>query len=73
MTKLYWSKSHSHHWIGYTDDTGYVLFPAQEGGWERRKPLYGVDIRSLRAVPARLSFNTGFPADAKERARSVAA
>ena len=59
MTRLYWSADHPSHWIGFTSESGYVIFPAEENGWRNRKPF--LDPVIIREVPSRLAFNTGFP------------
>ena len=61
MEKLFWSADHQHHWVAYTPAAGYVVFPAEEGGWTKRKPLPNPDFSRLHEVPARMAFNTGFP------------
>jgi hypothetical protein len=73
MIRLYWSNDHQKHWVGYTADTGYVIFPAEADGWMRRRPFHGFDPLLIREVPARLAFNTGFPTEGVERRRSTAA
>jgi hypothetical protein len=59
MARLYWSAEHQSHWIGFTPESGYVIFPAEENGWGYRKPL--LDSLIIREVPSWLAFNTGFP------------
>ena len=61
MVKLYRSDAHPNHWIAYSLETGWILFPARENGWESRRPVCGLDPVHLRQVPARLGFNTGLP------------
>ncbi len=61
MSRLYRSQDHDRHWVGYTPETGYVLFPAGPDGWSKRMPFRGMDPMKVREIPARLAFNTGFP------------
>ncbi len=57
--KLYRSSIHASHWIAHTEETGWVMFPAQQNGWEKRIPCRGIDPIYLREVPLRLAMNTG--------------
>jgi hypothetical protein len=59
MFKLYRSRQHEGSWIAYTQETGWVVFPAEAGGWEKRRPCRGLDPVHLRQVPADLAANTG--------------
>ena len=59
MLKLYRSMQHAGAWIAYSQDTGWVVFPATPGGWEQRKPCRGIDPMHLRQVPVGLAANTG--------------
>ena len=71
MVKLYASVDDRQHWIGYTPETGYVIFPAEINGWGKRKPLRGFDPLRIREVPARLGFNTGFPFEEKKKSAAA--
>ena len=57
--KLYQSAQHPGQWIAWSHETGWVSFPAAEGGWEQRKPCRGLDPVHLRQVPLRLAAGTG--------------
>jgi len=59
VTKLYRSAHHLTQWVAYSSMTGWVLFPAREGGWYDRVPARGIDPRHLQQVPLRLAFRTG--------------
>ena len=61
MFKLYRSAVHGNSWIAYSRDTGWIMFPAREGGWQERRPARGIDPVHLREVPVRMAFNTGMP------------
>jgi hypothetical protein len=73
MVKLYWSADYQRHWIAYTPETGYVVFPGEEGGWAKRKPFHGLDPLRIREVPVRMAFNTGFPDQSSAKRHSTAA
>ncbi len=72
MARLYWSADHQCHWIAHTPEAGYVIFPAEENGWSKKKPFHGFDPLRIREVPGRMGFNTGFP-DTSEERKSAAA
>ena len=57
--KLYRSRLHPGHWIAYSPETGWVIFPARENGWEERRPGRGLDPVHLRQVPVQLASVTG--------------
>ncbi len=59
MIKLYRSAAHPRHWIAYLPETGWVVFPNRENGWEDRHPARGLDPLHLRAVPLHMAANTG--------------
>ena len=66
--KLYRSSTHDHHWIAYSSDSGWMMFPARENGWLDRRPARGLDPMHLREVPLRLAFNTGMLEQSAPRA-----
>ena len=59
MLKLYSSTQHHGAWIAHSPETGWVVFPAMAGGWEKRKPCRGLDPVHLRQVPVTLAADTG--------------
>jgi hypothetical protein len=59
--KLYRSSTYSTRWFAFGPDTGWVMFPAEVGGWSKREAARGVDRAHLREVPLRLGFNKGIP------------
>ena len=59
--KLYRSSKYSNTWFAYSPATGWVMFPAEIGGWEKRRPARGMDPIDVREVPVRLGFKTGIP------------
>ena len=48
-------------WFALDPGAGWVMFPAEVGGWHSRRPLSGVDPTDMREVPLRMGFNTGIP------------
>jgi hypothetical protein len=59
--KLYRSNSYAARWYAHSASTGWVMFPAEPGGWEKRQPARGIDPIDLREVPLRSALNTGIP------------
>ena len=57
--KLYSSRTYPAGWYAYSSQTGWVMFPSEEGGWEKRQPARGLDPIHLREVPISLATNTG--------------
>jgi hypothetical protein len=37
------------------------MFPAEIGGWEKRRAASGVDLFTVREIPILQGFNTGIP------------
>jgi len=66
--KLFRSKMYPQRWYAYTTSTGWVMFPAQPNGWEKRQPGRGIDPIDLRQVPCHLAGNTGMPVSHPEAA-----
>jgi len=73
MPRLYRSAAHPYHWIVYTGDAGWLLFPAKAGGWDSRRPAVGLDLADLFETPLWLSFHTGLWEEVQARARRAAA
>ena len=65
MIKLYRSATLPLNWIAYVQGTGWMMFPAEENGWEKRRPARGLDPMHLREVPLHLAVNTGVTAAAQ--------
>jgi hypothetical protein len=59
--KLFRSARHETCWFAFGPVIGWVSFPAEIGGWQKRKPACGVDRRAMFEVPLRMGFNTGIP------------
>jgi hypothetical protein len=57
--KLYRSAVHPGSWVAYVPESGWVVFPAREHGWEVRRPARGLDPVHLRQVPVELAAETG--------------
>jgi hypothetical protein len=61
--KLYRSRKYPKVWIAYSPATGWVKFPMDAEGWEKREPARGLDPIDIREVPISLAFATGIPGD----------
>ena len=59
--KLYRSHQNPTRWYAHSQETGWVMFPAQIDGWERRQPARGIDPIDVREVPIALATGTGMP------------
>jgi hypothetical protein len=59
--KLYGNRNYPTLWFAYSRETGWVMFPAEVGGWARREAARGLDPIHLREVPVKLAVNTGIP------------
>ena len=59
--KLYRSANYPSRWYSYSENTGWVMFPAEAGGWSKRQPARGVDPMYFREVPIQLAFSAGIP------------
>ena len=57
--QLFRSAVHLNEWIAYSDNIGWVMFPAKLNGWSERKPAGGLDPGHLRRIPLDRAFNTG--------------
>jgi hypothetical protein len=71
MVKLYRSAVHANEWVAYRDDLGWVLFPAETGGWARRRPATNLVVNQLFQVPVWLSFHTGLLEELEHRSRAA--
>jgi hypothetical protein len=69
--KLFRSVKHDTRWFAFGPGIGWVMFPAEVNGWQKRQPARGMDPLSMREVPLGLGFNTGLPGAIKS-ARSGA-
>jgi hypothetical protein len=61
MIKLYRDALRPKNWVAYVPETGWVVFPATENGWEHRSPARGLDPLYLREVPLSQGFQAGVP------------
>jgi hypothetical protein len=62
--KLYRSRNYPTKWFAYSRTTGWVVFPAQANGWQKREPARGIDPIDIREVPLELAAETGIAAPA---------
>ncbi|MBZ5579593.1 MAG: hypothetical protein LAP40_23790 [Acidobacteriia bacterium] len=73
MIKLYRNMEQPHSWTAYVPEAGWVVFPATENGWEKRRPAHGLDPLHLREAPLSLAANTGLTKTAHTRTYSKVA
>jgi hypothetical protein len=59
--KLFRSSKHTTCWFAFGPRIGWVTFPAEAGGWQKRRPARGMKALDVHEVPLRLGFNTGLP------------
>jgi hypothetical protein len=59
--KLYRSGNYPTRWYAYSASTGWVMFPAETDGWNKRQAARGIDPMYLREVPVQLAFGAGIP------------
>ncbi|HEY1338177.1 MAG TPA: hypothetical protein VGF59_11740 [Bryobacteraceae bacterium] len=59
--KLYRSKNYPSRWYAYSKSTGWVMFPAEPEGWQKRQPARGIDPIHIREVAIELALDTGIP------------
>ena len=59
--KLYRSAKYDNRWFAFGPKMGWVMFPAEVGGYQKRQPAGGLDTLDVREVPIGLGFNTGIP------------
>ena len=59
--KLYRNNSNPNRWFAFSPETGWVMFPAEPHGWEKRQVARGIDPLRTRQVSLDLAFDTGIP------------
>jgi hypothetical protein len=57
--KLYRSHQNPTRWYAFEPGAGFVMFPAEPGGWARRRQARGFDPIDVREVPLSLACETG--------------
>ncbi len=57
--KLYRSHNYPTRWYAFQPGTGFLMFPAETNGWEKRQPARGFDPIDVREVPIALASETG--------------
>ena len=58
--KLYRSTKDT-RWFAFGPKVGWMMFPAEVGGWNKRHPTCGAALIDIREVPLCMGFNTGIP------------
>ena len=66
--KLYRSAVHPGCWVAYVPQSGWLVFPARENGWQARRPARGLDPVHLRQVSLQLAAGTGILEEDRELA-----
>jgi hypothetical protein len=51
--KLFRSTKYPTRWFAFGPEIGWVMFPAEVGGWQKRQPARGIDPIDVREVPLR--------------------
>jgi len=59
--KLYRSANYPTTWLAFSEETGWLMFPSEVGGWERRRVARDFDPLEVQEVPISQGFNTGIP------------
>jgi hypothetical protein len=59
--RLYRDPGYMAHWFAWSPTVGWVIFPAEIAGWQKRRPVSDIDPIDVCEVPLRLGFNTGIP------------
>ena len=62
--KLYRSKQYPNRWFANSQATGWVMFPVEADGWQKRERARGIDPIDIREVPVQLAVEAGIPAGA---------
>lgn len=57
--KLYRSHSNPTRWYAFQPGTGWLMFPKEIGGWQKRQPARGLDPIDVREAPIHLASETG--------------
>jgi hypothetical protein len=59
--KLFRSIRYPTRWFAFGPEVGWVMFPAEVDGWQKRQPARGIDPLDVREVPLRMGIHTGIP------------
>jgi len=60
---------YSARWLVFSRKVGWLMFPAEVGGWKKRKPARGIGPLEMPDVPLRLESKTGIPKPPSQRMR----
>ena len=71
--RLYRNNRYPQRWYAHSNAMGWVMFPAEPNGWEKREPARGVDPLYTREMPLKLAAGTGIPLATDDRNIPVAA
>jgi hypothetical protein len=59
--KLYRRTNDDAHWFAFGSEIGWVMFPAEVAGWQKRQRAPSTDPSEMWEVPLHMAFNTGIP------------
>lgn len=59
--KLFRSMRYRNCWFAFSRELGWVTFPAEVAGWQKREPAPDAHRIDMREVPLHMGFNTGIP------------
>jgi hypothetical protein len=62
--KLYRNNQYPNRWYAHSRETGWVMFPAEPGGWSKGEHARGVDPMYTHEVPIACAANTGIAIEA---------
>ena len=60
--KLYRNHNYPTRWYAFGVEIGWVMFPAEAGGWDKREPARGIDPIRFREMPLSMAYDAGVPA-----------
>lgn len=58
-------------WFAFSPIIGWVMFPAEIGGWQKRRRTSCILLLDMREVPLKMGFNTGLPGAPKSAAGAL--
>lgn len=67
--KRYRSTMYSARWLVFSRKIGWLMFPAEVGGWKKREPARGIGPLEMREIPLSLESKAGIPSAPTQRMR----
>ena len=59
--KLHRNAKYSSRWFALSPAVGWIVFPAELDGWEKREAAGSIDLLDMQEVPLSMGLNTGIP------------